>query len=193
MNNQQQLEPRKGKFVFIGIILILLIIGVSVSWFLIIKPAMTPTAPVTPAAPASPEIIQGNLAINDLKFCSDIDEAYACTEQPNAEFAQGSKIYILMTIAGYQKEMQGDGNYYKYFAQSIKTTDSNGNVVPELTGNNVVIVDRTEQALPEEIIPIMNSWVLPLSYEKGKYTVQIDINDRISGKSASKTAVFKLV
>jgi hypothetical protein len=204
--NSEQSQPNRGKFVFIGILLILLIIGISISWFLIIKPAITeevtPTAPaapattVIPAAPApaaAPQIIKGDITIADLKFCSNIDEAYDCTEQPNAEFSQGSKIYILMTIAGYQRELQPDGNYLKHFAQSIKTTDSNGSIVPELTGNYIVDVYKIEQMLPEEVIPIMNSGVLPASYPKGEYIVKMTVYDVLSGHPASKTTTFKLV
>ncbi len=195
MNSTQEVNSGKGKFVFIGIIIILIIVGLSVSWFLIIKPAMTQEAPVTPTTPvttpAAPEenIIPGELKITEIKLCNNIDDNYVCDENVNGKFKKGSKIWIYAVVNGLSK-LKVEGNLEISFIKNILTTGPDDNIAYNLSAQGIRKDGFVEKNA--ENVYLKNYFDTTANDLTGEYQLNLEIIDEVSGSQTIAIKKFTL-
>lgn len=182
MNKQPQVSQGKvkGKFVFIGIIALLIIIGLSVSWFLIIKPAVTEEE--------MPEVVEGNFTIAKLELCNNIDENYACDENPTGEFNVGSDVWLKVTVKNifiYETNNQ----YYVDISEYLDVSDTNLNQVDSLSGE-LIHFNHIFSEKPSQII--LKNRLITQNLTKGGYLVDLSVVDNINHHIDFKSISFEL-
>jgi len=198
---EQEIEPRKGKFVFIGIILMLLIIGLSVSWFLIIKPAMTgekAAAPVTPVTPMTlttpiapvtptPKVAGGNLTITELKLCNNIDANWNCNENPTGTFKRGNSVWVYAKLTSFVTKIN-ESKQKIGIAENVFVLNPSGVPVPKFSGK---VLDF-ENYVTGGYIFIRNIIRTNENDTPGNYLITVVFTDKFSNKSVSGLKVFNL-
>ncbi len=201
---EQEVSARKGKFVFIGLILILLIIGVSVSWFLIIKPAMTgektaapvtpevtpqnpvvPTAPATPTAPVmpvTPAVTAPELKIDDLKLCSAIDENWNCVENPTGTFKRGDVFYVYFIVKNLKSKNINETQTIGFLGD-LEQHSPNGDLIENTKNFYIYGAEVDKEALYNQVMT--TKMITEQIDVPGEYKFKITIRDAYSNSEDS--------
>ncbi len=165
-------EPRRKAWIWVLVVLIMVVAGVLV-YLGSIKEKIEVT----------------ELEIEELKFCSYIDEEYNCEENPDAVYPVGSNVYIYLKLKGFSQIEKPEG-WLIAVKEDIRTIDPNGEEVVSLTGTIADLGDyMTEKS---EHLQLKNVLHTSLTDVPGEYAVVVLIKDKIDLDETSKIVKFIL-
>ncbi len=129
------------------------------------------------------------LRISNIVFCSEEPTDYMeYKEQADATYQPGDTVYVYFNLQDQKYNENSDGTNEMWFTQYLTLTGPNGDI---LISQEVV---NEHKNFPEEQDPdmvwLMNEIPTTTDVDTGKYTVKIDITDKLADKTASASSSF---
>ena len=121
------------------------------------------------------------ISIEEIKFCSYIDEKYNCIKQPNATYKAGDTVWVYIRLVNFTQIQTKDG-WLIEVSGHITTRDLNGNIIPSLTKESVIDIVEFSEKRQNYLLSKIRLDTSPLLIP-GVYTVEINLTDRVSDES----------
>ena len=131
------------------------------------------------------------LRISNIVFCSEQPLGYMnYEEQPDATYLPGDMVWIYMNIENHKYNPNPDGTNEIWLTEDITLIDPSGEVI----ASGEIYNDHRnygEDRDPEDVY--MHNYINTTSdWDIGKYTVKIDITDKLGDTTASASTSFWL-
>lgn len=142
-------------------------------------------APRTEAATivtATGQVITDNIKIDELKFCTDIDPSFVCTEAETNTFKAGDGVYLYVRIKGFSQVKREEGNLIG-IKEDVETLDPEGILVYQLTGTAANIADFISEG--QSYLHLRSRMNLPVNLKPGAYSFKATITDKITNREAT--------
>lgn len=146
-------------------------------------------APKTIIVSPGQELIKKDVVIDEIKFCSDIDENFYCYEEEDNTFNIGESVYVYIRVKGFSQVKREEG-YLIGVREDVETLDPEGIAVYELSGTAANLADFYSEG--KNYLHLKNRFRIPPELKPGVYTFKINIKDKITGKQASQEKGFWL-
>ena len=146
-------------------------------------------APQTITLSEGQELIKSNVAIDEIKFCSDIDQNFYCYEKNDSTFNIGDDVYVYVRIKGFSQVKREEG-YLIGIKEDVQTLDPDGISVYQLSGTAANMADFYSEG--REYLHIKNKLRIPADLKPGAYTFKVDIKDKITGNDVTQEKGFWL-
>lgn len=127
------------------------------------------------------ELIKSDVVIDEIKFCSDIDENFYCYEKEDNTFDIGGSVYVYIRLKGFSQVKREEG-YLIGIKEDVETLDPEGISVYQLTGTAANLADFYSEG--REYLHIKNRLSIPAELIPGAYTFKVNIMDKITNKEA---------
>ena len=150
------------------------------------KPAREEAPAVIPLS-GGQEMLKSDVAIDEIKFCSDIDENFYCYEDQDNTFNIGSSVYLYVRIRGFSQVKRDEGNLIG-IKEDVETLDPEGISVYQLSGTAQNLADFITEG--QNYLHLKNRLRIPADLTAGAYTLKISIVDKITGKEVRKEKGF---
>ncbi len=129
--------------------------------------------------------------ITNLVYCSEEPEGYmSYKEQPNATYKPGDVVWIYMNLPNVKYNTNPDGSYQIHIPEHLVVKSPKGEVLLDVNLLGEPLSFPQERDI-NQVFLTNNINTIP-DLEDGEYEVNITISDKLSGKSTSTTAKFKL-
>jgi len=131
-----------------------------------------------------------SFVISQFVFCSDITEQGECTPRVNDIFHVGEEAWIYFKVTGFE-QWKTDGEYEIWVQwQQLKFYGPDGNLITAL--NDIAELHETTATM----VPYLYFWLSLGEVEKtdplGVYTVEVKVEDKLSGETAIRSRGFLL-
>ncbi|MBW2992653.1 hypothetical protein KY345_05545 [Candidatus Woesearchaeota archaeon] len=138
-------------------------------------------APKVIALAPEQELIKKDIAIDEIKFCSDIDDNFYCYEEEDNTFDIGESVYVYVRIRGFSQVKREEG-YLIGIREDVETLDPEGISVLQLSGTAANLADFISEG--QNYLHLKNRLRIPADLVPGAYTLKINVMDKITGKEA---------
>jgi|GEM_PF-2582306 len=135
------------------------------------------------------EMIQKDIEIDELKFCSDIDENFYCYEEDDNTFDIGGSVYVYVRIKGFSQVKREEG-YLIGIRQDVETLDPEGISVYQLSGTAANIADFLSEG--QNYLHLKTRLRIPAELKPGAYTFRVTLKDKITDKTVRMERGFWL-
>ncbi|MGM5485033.1 MAG: hypothetical protein ACQEP1_04140, partial [Nanobdellota archaeon] len=111
---------------------------------------------------------KGKIELFEYMFCDEIDQFYNCFENKEGVFRKGDKVYLMFKLHLKSQEVKGINKIG--FFEDREVIDPRGNVINNLSYDNVMDVTREVKEPGKFSLPVYNTIQTDNSTMKGKYT-----------------------
>ncbi len=191
-------HPHK-KFKLILIIIILLILITAVVLYFLTspedpgsRPRTTTTTAASTVTTTMQDIVSDGLEIRNMLFAESIFDDYQYVTRQSNKFRRGESVIIFFEVAGTSNKMNIYGTYDVNLRERVELRDPNGQRIPELTyliDDSVLHTSKSKNYIK----PFEYFFNLLQSDPLGTYMQTIIIEDKNTGKIASKSITFEVV
>jgi|GEM_PF-1232571 len=136
-------------------------------------------------------ISASDFRITNLVFCSTEPENYMVyQEQLNATYKPGDVVWIYMNLSNVKYKQNPDSSYEIFIPEHLQVKSPKGEVLLDTDLLTEPITFGKERDMNQ--VFLTNNINTIETLEDGEYEVNIAITDKLSGRSTSATAKFKL-
>jgi PKD repeat protein len=135
-------------------------------------------------------IVVTNLSVSSMMFCSEVSSSGKCTVRENDCFTSGEDVWIYFEAIGFKQHKTNDGYEALINLQKVKHNDSKGTIL-------LVTTDIEEKRITAETPPsVISFWFLvgkaKQTAQLPVYTVEVTVEDKLSGQTATRSRGYLL-
>ncbi|HPF49450.1 MAG TPA: hypothetical protein PLP35_07100 [Caldisericia bacterium] len=127
-----------------------------------------------------------NLSLDTLVFASDVTRMGDFTKLEDTDFTENQKVFVVAVVSGFASEQTSEDAWSSWPIVTLKLRNSEGkllNTTQPFTDMVETEVEQTEFKLPSEVT---------ISAKSGDYTIEVIVEDGITGERAMGELKFKV-